>query len=782
MLRPVSPLLGALALVAPAFALLSAQTPAAAPELPSAAFRQSIDALTNKHEFTPKFPKESRWLDGGERYTILEPSSSEPSAADPRQIDLVAYNTATGARSVLVPAAKFTPAGAREPLDVESYAWSPDKQHLLLFTNSKKVWRDNTRGDFWVLDLASSRLTQLGGHAPASSLMFAKFSPDSRSVAYVRENNLYAEDLDRHKVRQLTSDGSPDIINGTTDWVTEEELSLRDAFRWSPDSQSILFWHFDQTGVGDFTLINDTAELYPVTFHYKYPQPGTTNSAVTLGVLPAKGGKPRWIKLPGDPRNIYIPRADWIGDSDEITVEQLNRLQNDDKTWIANGRSGDVRLLVEDKEADFIDTEGFLRTVPHFVWLPEAPAGQPAPPKQDLLFLSERDGWRHAYLVSRVTGQLRLITNFPADVIEPVSVDTAGGYLYFLASPTDPIRDFLYRARLDGSGAPERVTPATDSGRNLDDISPDGKWSIHEHMSATEAPRFDLVSLPTYKVVRTLQANPELEAKVQALGVPAKEFSETSISGAVTLNTFLIKPPNFDPAKKYPVLTYVYGEPAAQTVLDSYGDGDIFLSLLAREGYLILSFDTAGTPSPRGRAWRRGGYGAIGILSSQQGAEAIQAFAQAHPFVDTSRMAIWGWSGGGTSTLNMMFRHPGVYTTGIAVAAVADQAHYDSIYQERYMGTPQSNPRGYHDAAAINAAEGLTGNLLLIHGSGDDNVHFQCDELLVNRLIALGKTFDFMDYPNRTHAIIEGPGTRYHLYNLIARYLETHVPPGPQPR
>ena len=612
-------------------------------------------------------------------------------------------------------------------------------------------------------------------------LMFAKFSPDGQYVGYVRENNIYVEELKNHKIDQLTKDGSPDIINGTTDWVTEEELFLRDAFRWSPDSRSIAYWQFDQSRVGEFTLINDTRELYPVTFRYRYPQPGTTNSAVRLGVVSVAGGETRWIKLPGDPRNNYIPRADWVSDSNEIAIEQLNRLQNDDKTFLANASSGEVRLLVEDKDEAYIDVEASLRTMPNFVWVAGAADHGGVPKqKQDLLLLSERDGWRHAYVVARSTGQLRLITNFAADVIAPISVDEKNGLFYFIASPTDPIRTFLYRSRLDGTGLPERVTPTGDGGTNMYDIAPNGRWAIHEFASTTHASRFDVVSLPMHKVERTLQSNEELEAKVKALGAPSKEFSETSIAGGLRVSTSLIKPSNFDPTKKYPVLTFVYGEPASQTVIDRIGD--LFSYLVAREGYLVVSFDTPGTPAPRGRAWRRSGYGAIGILSSQQQAEAIESFAKEHSFVDTSRMAIWGWSGGGTSTLNMMFRHPGVYSTGIAVAAVPDQAHYDTIYQERYLGTPQSNPKGYHDAAAINSAAGLTGNLLLVHGSGDDNVHFQGAELLINKLVELGKPFDFMDYPNRTHAIVEGPGTRAHLYDLIGRYLEEHVPSGPRPQ
>jgi dipeptidyl-peptidase-4 len=245
----------------------------------------------------------------------------------------------------------------------------------------------------------------------------------------------------------------------------------------------------------------------------------------------------------------------------------------------------------------------------------------------------------------------------------------------------------------------------------------------------------------------------------------------------------MIKPPDFDPARKYPVLVYVYGEPAATTVNDAWdGSRGLFHRAIAHDGYIILSFDNQGTPAPKGRAWRKIVYGDIGVLSSSQQAEAIRAFAAEHSYVDISRMAIWGWSGGGSNTLNVMFRSPGLFAAGMSVAPMADQRYYDTIYQERYMGLPKDNPQGYHDGSPINSAAGLQGKLLIVHGSGDDNCHFKVTELLVNRLIALGKTFDFMDYPNRTHAISEGEGTSLHLHRLLARYLEEHVAAGGLPR
>ena len=751
------------------FTLLISLTAVAAAQL-SPQFTTTLDRIMNKDEFASARFGPARWLHDGSEYTTVEPSTEVPKTdANPKGgQDIVEYETATGKRSVLVSATKLIPSPGAKPLTIEDYAWSKDNRLLLVFTNSKKVWRLNTRGDYWVLDLASGKLKQLGGGAPESSLMFAKFSPDSRSVAFVRANNIYVQDLATDAVRPLTTDGSATLINGTSDWVNEEELFIRDGFRWSPDSQSIAFWQFDTTGVGEYTLINDTKERYPVTTKYLYPQPGTTNSAVRAGVVSAQGGPVRWMQLPGDPREHYIARIDWAGNSDELAIEYLNRLQNVNQVYLANAKTGEAHVFFTDEDKAWVDI------VDSFNWIGK---------DKGLVWLSERDGWRHAYLFSRATGQPQLITNFPGDIRRLNTVDDKSGWLYFNASPDNATQSYLYRSRLDGSGSPERVTPPAQPGWHGYDISPDGEWAFHSYSSFNHPPVTDLVHLPDYKVVRTLQANKELTDKVQDLVSSPTEFFKVPVSGGVILDGYMIRPPNFDPAKKYPVLIYVYGEPAGTTVLDAWmGEDRLFHSLIAREGYIVVSFDNQGTPAPKGREWRKVVYGSVGVLSAAQQADAIRALAKEHSYIDMSRLAIWGWSGGGSNTLNLMFRSPGLFKAGIAVAPVADQARYDTIYQERYMGLPQQNVKGYHDGSPINFAENLTGHLLIVHGSGDDNVHFQGTELLVNRLIELGKPFDFMDYPNRTHCICEGSGTSFHIYSLIARYLAEHVPPGGVPQ
>jgi dipeptidyl-peptidase-4 len=696
----------------------------------------------------------ARWLDGGDAYTTLEPSESVEGARD-----IVRYETATGEREVLVPASARIPEreSAGSPLEVNDYQWSQSRKRLLIFTNTVRVWRENTRGDYWVLELESGSLRKLGGVAAESSLMFAKLSPDGSKVAYVTGNNLYVENLSTGEVIALTSDGSPTTIYGTSDWVYEEEFRVRDGFRWSPDGKRIAFWNFDATGIEAFTLINNTDSLYPSLIRIPYPKAGTTNSAVRIGVINALGDESEivWMDVPGDPRNTYIARMVWAG-NDEIVLQHLNRLQNQNDILLANATSGMVSSFHQDRN------DAWVEVMDEMEWRPD---------QSELLWLSERDGYRHAYTVARDGSGERLVTRFGADVIQSLGIGPDGEWYYFLASPDDATSRYLYRASVDGSSPPVRLTPQTSPGTNTYDLSPDARWAFHTHSRFDEPPRVDLVALPDHRVVRTLEANARLRENLAGVLTPPVERFEIDI-GEATLDAWMLKPRDFDPEKKYPLLVYVYGEPAGQTVLDRwFGARSLFHRALADEGFLVASFDNRGTPAPKGAAWRKVVYGAVGDLSSRDQAAAVRALSAARSYVDGSRVAIWGWSGGGSNTLNAMFRFPDVFHVGVSVAPVPDQRLYDTIYQERYMGLPQDNEEGYRLGSPINFAEGLKGKLLLIHGTGDDNVHYQGTERLIDRLIELGKPFDLMVYPNRSHAIREGEGTTLHVYSLISRYL-----------
>jgi dipeptidyl-peptidase 4 len=733
---------------------------------------QLLHRMYASPDFEVKYFGPARWLDGGAFYTTVEPSSAIKDAQD-----IVRYQTATGKREVLVSASKLIPAAAKDPLSFENYVWSKDKSRLLLYTNSAQVWRQRTRGDYWVLDLQSGTLHKLGSDAPASSLMFAKFSPDGSKVAYVRANNIYVEDISTGHITQLTHDGSQTIINGTSDWVYEEELDIRDAFRWSPDGRRIAYWQFDSSGVGIFKLLYNLGApkeivtgfpypgvgLYPSILNIPYPIPGTTNSSVRAGVVSVDGGNTLWMQVPGDPRENYIARLEWAGNSSELAIEHLNRLQNTNDVLLADATTGQVRQIFRDQDSAWVDVMDEIR------WVHNG---------QDFLWLSERDGWRHAYLVSRDGKRVQLITPGAYDVIELGGVDEKASWLYFVASPENATQRYLYRAPLDGSQSAQRVSPASAAGTHRYDMSPDTHWAFHTYSRADVTPVTDLVELPAHRSARVLEDNVALRASAAPLLASPTEFFKVDIGDGTTLDAWMLKPPHFDPAKKYPVLVYVYGEPAAQTVLDEWGAwNNDYNRAVAQAGYIVVSFDNRGTPAPKGRVWRKVVYGAIHPVIVHDQTAALKAFLQSHPFADSTRIAVWGWSGGGSSTLNLMFRSADLYRVGMAVAPVADLRLYDTIYQERYMGLPLQNVEGYRSSSAVNFADGLRGHLLVVHGSGDDNVHYAGTELLLNRLIELDKPVDFMEYPNRTHAINEGSGTTLHLYSLLLRYLEEHLPP-----
>ena len=755
----------ALSVVTPA--LLSARQ-AAQPAAPG----DMIDRIFKTREFTARPPAPAQWLDGGASYVVVETSPAGQNA-------VVKYDSATGAkRDVAISAAQLTPAGASGPLEIEELSWSGDGQRVLVFTNSRRVWRTNSRGDYWLLDRRAGTLKKLGGDVPEASLMYAQFNADATKVAYVRQNDIYVEDPATGAVTRLTRDGTDLVINGGSDWVNEEELDLHDCFRWSPDGSHIAFWQFDLHGVGNFPLmyyLGKDREIvtqipypqtgpYPLIMNVPYPLAGTTNSAVRAGVIDAKGGEVTWMKLPGDPREHYIARLQWA-DARTLLVQQLNRLQNTVSYLLADAASGSVREMWRDRDEAFI-TIGFGG-------LPEA---RPIRNGAEFLVTSEKDGWMHAYRISR-EGRETLVTPGAMDALSIAGVDEKSGVVYVIASPDNATERYLYRAPFDGHTNPVRVTPRDFAGSNSYTVSPDGRFAFHRFSSFDDPGVRELVTLPVHKPVTMIDDNAALKQKVAALVQPPVEFFKVNAGSGTTVDGYMLKPSAFDPSKRYPVLVYIYGEPAGQTVENRWGgSATLFHRHLASLGYLVVSFDNAGTPAPRGRAWRKAIYGAVGVLSSMQQAAALRSLAAARPYVDLDRVAVWGWSGGGTNTLNLVFRSPDLYKVGMAVAPVPDQRLYDTIYQERYMGLPSTNAEGYQAASVINFAEGLKGSLLIVHGSGDDNVHYQGTELLVNRLIELGKPFDFMTYPDRTHAIAEGPGTSAHVYHLLARYLTSHLP------
>jgi dipeptidyl-peptidase-4 len=699
-----------------------------------------------------------KWLPEGDAYLTLERNE----ASNGR--DVVRYTAETGNREILIPAEKFIPEGEKKALSISGYSWSEDNSKLLIFTNTRRVWRQNTKGDYWVLDLKPGSLTRLGKELPEATLMFAKFSPDGQKVAYVSDLNIYVEDLASGKINQITGDGGGNIINGTFDWVYEEEFNDRDGFRWSPDGKYIAYWQSDTKGIGIFNIVNNLDSLYPSLISVPYPKVGTTISAVKVGVVFSSGGETRWFDIPGDPRDHYLPRMEFIPGSSDLMIQQMNRLQNTDIVWSGNAENLKLTKLFSETDEAWVDIYDNIK------WLDES---------NFFTWTSERDGWRHLYMVSRDGKDFKLITKGEFDVISISCIDEQGGYVYYLASPENYSEQYLYRSRLEGEGKAEKVTPEGDRGIHTYNISPNGKWATHTFQNCVTPSVIEMISLPDHKTIKVFEENKTAREEFKTLGLQPKQFFKVRLSDII-LDGWMIKPPKFDSTKKYPVIFYVYGEPAGATVQNSWGGGDQWHQYLAQQGYIIMSIDNRGTSVPRGRDWRKSIYRQIGILASKDQADAVLKIGEMYPFVDTNRIGIWGWSGGGTMTLNALFRYPDLYKTGIAVAFVSDQRLYDAVYQERYMGLPSGNPDGFRDGSPINYAKNLKGNLLLIHGTGDDNVHYQNCEWLVDELVKQGKMFDMLAYPMRSHSIYEREGTTYHLHMAMDKYWKEHLEPGPK--
>ena len=721
----------------------------------------TLEQIYKDNEFKSEWTGRIRWLSDGSGYTAVEKSKfqvkNDKGEMESAGRDIAQYDPQSNSRKLLVSAEQLMVDGNDKPLSIDDYIWSKDRSQVLIYTNSKKVWRSNSRGDYYILNLKTSVLTKVGASDYQDSrLMFAKFSPDANKVAYVYLDNLYVQDITSKKITQLTFDASTSTINGIFDWVYEEEFGIRDGFRWSPDGSKIAYWQLDTSGSKDFTMINNTDSLYPTITTFPYPKVGEKNPAAKVGVVALNTQKTVWAKFKGDAHNMYIPRMDWADNSDEIIVQHMNRKQDTNEVYLVSAKNGSLNHIYTEKE------ETFIESVSDVTWIDDG---------KSFLWISEQDDWRHIYKISRDGKSVVDLTPGAFDITSIQSIDDKAGWVYFIASPDDITQRYLFRAPLNGNGKKERMTPAQFAGTNSYYMDAKGQWAIHTHSSFNVPSTKRLVSLQDHKTLRVLTENTELKTKLATLDLGSTEFFQVKAQDGVILDGYITTPADFDPNKKYPIIFYVYGEPAGQTVKDSWrGGAYLWDQLLTQKGFVVASIDNRGTKAPKGRAWRKSIYAKAGLAASRDQSDALKKMVKRFSFIDESRVGIWGHSGGGTSTLNMLFRYPEQYKVGIASAPVPDLRLYDSIYQERYSGLLEDNKEAYQKSIAINYAKNLEGKLLLIHGTGDDNVHYQGSERLINELIKHNKQFDFMSYPNRSHSLREGEGTTLHIKTMMTNY------------
>ncbi|MCH7875274.1 MAG: S9 family peptidase [Gemmatimonadetes bacterium] len=682
-----------------------------------------------------------RWMPDGPYYTATEGAENGPR-------DLYRIDVRSGERDLLVLGADLVLPGQDEPITIERYQFSPDATKLLIFTSSVRVWRQKTKGEYYVWDFEARQLTPVST-APGLQ-MFAKFSADGRLVGFVRDNNIFVTDLETGQETQLTHDGGEDIINGTSDWVYEEELGLRDAFRFSPDGRRVAFWRLDQTVIKPFYLIDET-KLYPELIPVRYPKAGEQNSSVQIGVVEIATGETRWVDLGADD-DIYVAGMDFAESSDEIWLTRLNRHQNRLDLMLADVHTGESRVIMSDTDSAWVDAN-------KPIWFDDG---------RRFLFRSERDGRYQIFSFHRDGSRVRKLTAEEWDVTTIHGVD-GRNRVYFTGVGEGPLQRHVYRVGSNGRGL-RRLSE--DPGTHSASFDPSFRYYIDTYSTAARPP-VQILYRADGRRMRVIADNAELMAKIEALDLTPQEFMTVPGEEGTPLNAFIIKPPDFDPNRRYPLLMYVYGGPRSQTVRDAWG-GDRYLwhQMLAQQGYLVASVDNRGT-GWRGRDFTKQTYLNLGTLESADQIAAARHFASL-PYVDGARIGIWGWSYGGYMSSLSLFKGQGIFRAAISVAPVTDWRLYDTIYTERFMRTPQENAEGYDRSAPLTYADRMEGRFLLVHGSGDDNVHMQNTTQLVERLENANKQFDLRIYPNKTHAIA-GRTTRVNLYTQFTEWLNRNL-------
>lgn len=634
-------------------------------------------------------------------------------------------------------------------IDIDSYQYSADEKQMMILSKTESIFRHSTKSAVFVVDLPGMKVSAVRN---GEKIRLAALSPNGKRVGYVSENNLHAYDLETGKTTIISRDGKTnEVINGACDWVYEEEFGFDQAWFWSPDGNYIAYYRFDETQVREFEMpLYGT--LYPGKSVFKYPKAGEKNSEVNILVYDFSSNKNKVIDT-GKETDQYIPRIAWAGN--QLAVLRLNRLQNKLDFLICDPAGGSSRILFSESSDAYIDITD------NWYMLSDG---------KSMVWSSEQSGFRHLYLKDLLTGANKAtLTSGSYEVMTLNAVDEANNLIYFSSNEEQPLAADLYVVSLDGKNK-KRLTKTQGSHRVI--LSNDFSHYIDYHSSANVPLQVGLYKSDG-NLIRMLEENTELKEKLKALNLSPKEFMKIKTASGVELNGWMIKPGNFDAKKKYPVLVAIYGGPGHNTVVDQYEDnGYLWHQLLAQKGYLVFSVDNRGTLN-RGTAFRNATYGRLGELETQDQIEAARYLADL-PYVDGKRIGIQGWSFGGYLSSLCISKGADVFKAAIAVAPVTNWRYYDSIYTERFLKTPQENPTGYDENSPINFTGLIKGKYLLIHGTADDNVHFQNSVEMVTSLVKNGVDFEFMMYPDKNHGI-GGGQTRLHLYKKMTDFITTNL-------
>lgn len=699
------------------------------------------------YEFYPHMVGGFHSMNDGNTYSILERG----------KLNVYSYKTGKLVRTV-VSSSDLVPEGAKRPLMLSSYFFSPNEDKILIPTETEAIYRRSSKSVFYVYDIASKKLDLLS----EGMQRLATFSPDGKSVAFVRENNIFVKDLKSNEEKQITTDGKFNhIINGTTDWVYEEEFAITQGFSWSPEGDKIAFMKFDESNVREFNM-QYFGDLYPEDYRYKYPKAGEDNSIVEIYVYDLKSAKTTKMDT-GKETDIYLPRFQWTQDNNVLSIQRLNRLQNDFDILLANATDGSTKVLYNEKNKYYIDIFDNLRFLPG---------------GKQFILSSEKDGYNHIYLYGMDGKEIKQLTKGKWDVTEVLGYDIKRKLVFYQSAETSPLNRDIYSVSLKG----KKKKLSSREGTNNAQFSANFNYYFNTWSDAN-TPFTYTINRYNGKEVRVLEKNEKLIERMKKFNLTPKEFITVSDPSyklpngeQVDLNGFRILPPNFDKSKKYPALLYVYGGPGSQEVKNAWGWQNYFwFQMLAEKGIIVYCFDNRGTGA-RGEEFKKMTYKELGKYEIEDQIAAAKYLAQ-QDYIDEDHIAMFGWSFGGFMSTLAVTKGADVFSTGIAVAPVTNWRQYDNIYTERFMRTPQENPTGYDENSPINHVEKLKGDYLLIHGTADDNVHYQNALDLITALVDADKDFDLMVYPNKNHSIYGG-NTRLHLYRKMTKFLLKSLEPG----